>query len=101
MAVPLKMGIGNPELCGHGHCARLAPSPGLLHLPRMSSKSVARLQLRGAAFLFSTGGAAIKAADFTGWQIASIRSGIAAVALWLMTPAARRGWTRWGALVGV
>jgi len=59
----------------------------------MTGKSIARLQLLGAAFLFSTGGAAIKAADFSGWQIASFRSGIAAVALWLMTPAARRGWT--------
>jgi drug/metabolite transporter, DME family len=59
----------------------------------MSPRTTARLQLLGAALLFSTGGAAIKAADFTGWQIASFRSGIAAVALWLMTPAARRGWT--------
>ena len=67
----------------------------------MTPKSVARLQLLGAAFLFSTGGAAIKAADFSGWQIASFRSGIAAVALWLMTPAARRGWTLQGVLVGI
>jgi drug/metabolite transporter (DMT)-like permease len=29
-----------------------------------------------AALLFSTGGAAIKVAHFTGWQIASLRSGI-------------------------
>jgi drug/metabolite transporter, DME family len=63
----------------------------------MRSKSVARLQLLGAAVLFSTGGAAIKAADFNGWQIASFRSGIAAIALWLMTPAARRGWSPRGA----
>src|SRR5919206_3511057 len=67
----------------------------------MTSKALARLQLLGAAFLFSTGGAAIKAADFTGWQIASFRSGLAAVALWLMTPAARKGWTWQGVLVGV
>ena len=58
----------------------------------MSPRARARLQLLGAAALFSTGGAAIKAADFTGWQIASLRSGIAAVALLLMIPAARRGW---------
>src|SRR4051795_12628561 len=70
-------------------------------LPPMTPKSLARLQLAGAALLFSTGGAAIKAAVFTGWQIASFRSGLAAVALWLMTPAARRGWTWAGALVGV
>ena len=67
----------------------------------MSPRSVARLQLLGAALLFSTGGAAIKAASFDGWQIASFRSGIAMVALWLMTPVARRGWTWPGALVGV
>ncbi|HEY3012210.1 MAG TPA: DMT family transporter [Gemmatimonadales bacterium] len=59
----------------------------------MLPRTTARLQLLGAALLFSTGGAAIKAAAFDGWQIASFRSGIAAVALWLMTPAARRGWT--------
>lgn len=63
----------------------------------MPSRTTARLQLLGAALLFSTGGAAIKAADFTGWQIASLRSGIAAVALCLMTPAARTGWTLRGA----
>ena len=40
-----------------------------------------RLQVIVAALLFSTGGAAIKTAAFTGMQIASIRSGIAAAAL--------------------
>jgi DME family drug/metabolite transporter len=67
----------------------------------MTPRSSARLQLLAAAFLFSTGGAAIKAAGMNGWQIACFRSGIAAVALLLMTPAARRGWTRQAALVGV
>jgi drug/metabolite transporter (DMT)-like permease len=67
----------------------------------MSFHSTARLQLVGAALLFSTGGAAIKAAEFNGWQIASFRSGIAAVALWLMTPAARRAWTWQAVLVGI
>jgi drug/metabolite transporter (DMT)-like permease len=67
----------------------------------MTSRSAARLQLLAAAFLFSTGGAAIKAAGMTGWQIACFRSGIAAVALLCMTPAARRGWTPKAALVGV
>jgi drug/metabolite transporter, DME family len=66
----------------------------------MSSASQARLQLLGAALLFSTGGAAIKAAEFTGWQIASFRSGFAALALVLMAPASRRGWTRQSVLVG-
>jgi drug/metabolite transporter (DMT)-like permease len=50
--------------------------------------------------LFSTGGAAIKAAEFTGWQTASLRSGVAAVAILLMTPAARRGWSVRAVLVG-
>jgi drug/metabolite transporter, DME family len=57
----------------------------------MSPRSTARLQLIGAALLFSTGGAAIKAVDFSGWQIASFRSGIAAVALLLMLSATRQG----------
>ncbi|HET6777731.1 MAG TPA: DMT family transporter [Gemmatimonadales bacterium] len=56
----------------------------------MSSISRARLQLIGAALLFSTGGAAIKAAAFTGWQIASFRSGFAALALLLVVAAYRR-----------
>ena len=59
----------------------------------MTSTSKARLQLLGAALLFSTGGAAIKAAEFTGWQIASFRSGFAALALLLVVPGARRAWT--------
>jgi len=67
----------------------------------MSASTKARLQLIGAALLFSTGGAAIKAAAFTGWQIASLRSGFAALALVLIAPGARRGWTRQSVLVGV
>ncbi|HEX3233190.1 MAG TPA: DMT family transporter [Gemmatimonadales bacterium] len=65
--------------------------------PRLS----ARLRLVGAAVLFSTGGAAIKAAAFSGWQIAGFRSGVAAIAILLMTPAARRGFTPRALLVGV
>ncbi len=57
----------------------------------MISRATARLQLVGAALLFSTGGAAIKAAEFDGWQIASFRSGVAVLALWLMIAASRRG----------
>jgi drug/metabolite transporter (DMT)-like permease len=67
----------------------------------MSPASKARLQLIGAALLFSTGGAAIKAAAFTGWQIASLRSGFAALALLLLVPEARRGWSWRSVLVGV
>ena len=43
----------------------------------------ASLQLAVAAALFSTGGAAIKAAAFSGWQTAGLRSGIAAVVILL------------------
>jgi DME family drug/metabolite transporter len=81
-------GLGHVRVRGH-------------YFPAMTPRSTARLQLLGAALLFSTGGAAIKAAAFTGWQIASFRSGFAALALLLMAPAARRGWTRQSALVGV
>lgn len=60
-----------------------------------------RLLLVLAAILFSTGGAAIKAVEFSGWQIASLRSGIAALTLLLLLPDARRGWGWRPALVGV
>jgi drug/metabolite transporter, DME family len=52
----------------------------------------------GAALLFSTGGAAIKATGFQGipgrLEVASLRSGVAAGAVSLVLPASRRGWTR-------
>jgi drug/metabolite transporter, DME family len=52
-----------------------------------------RLLLLVAAVLFSTGGAAIKAGGLTSWQVASFRSGIAALTLIAFIPDARRGWT--------
>jgi len=67
----------------------------------MTSRNQARLQLVFAALLFSTGGAAIKASTLTGWQIASFRSGIAALTLLLLVPATRRGWGWRPAVVGV
>jgi drug/metabolite transporter (DMT)-like permease len=54
----------------------------------------ARLRILGAALLFSTGGAAIKACSVGAWQVAGFRSGIAAVALAVLLPASRRRWTR-------
>lgn len=60
-----------------------------------------RLQVLGAALLFSTGGAAIKATALTAWQVAGFRSGIAALAVFLLVPAARRGWTWHVVPVGV
>lgn len=59
----------------------------------VSARSADRLQVLAAAFLFSTGGAAIKACTLTSWQIVSARAGIAAIAMLLLLPAARRGWS--------
>jgi len=67
----------------------------------MTSQNQARLQLVFAALLFSTGGAAIKASTLTGWQVASFRSGVAAVTLLLLVPATRRGWGWRPALLGI
>jgi DME family drug/metabolite transporter len=67
----------------------------------MPARSRARLELAVAAMLFSTGGAAIKAAAFTPWQVAGLRSGIAAVAILLLSRRARQGWTPRVVLVGV
>src|SRR5579885_3604756 len=54
-----------------------------------------------AAFLFSTGGAAIKATSFTGWQVAGFRSGIAALVLWIAIPEGRRNWNGRSMVVGI
>lgn len=59
-----------------------------------------RVKIAIAALLFSTGGAAIKAADLTGWQIASFRSGVAALALLIAIPSARRGFGWKTGLIG-
>jgi drug/metabolite transporter (DMT)-like permease len=48
-------------------------------MPRLS----ARAQILLTALLFSTGGAAIKAVSLSNWQVASFRSGIAAILLLL------------------
>jgi drug/metabolite transporter (DMT)-like permease len=50
----------------------------------------ARLRLLGAAALFSTGPAAIKATALAPWQVAGFRSGAAALVLLLMLPDRRR-----------
>lgn len=62
-------------------------------LRRMPQLRRARLEIVGAALLFSTGGAAIKATALTGWEVAGLRSGIAALVLLVALPAARRGFT--------
>lgn len=59
----------------------------------MQPTTRARLAVVAAAALFSTGGAAIKATSLTSWQVAGFRSGIAALAVLLLVPASRRGWS--------
>lgn len=49
-----------------------------------------RAQLALAALLFSTGGAAIKSLPFSGFTVAALRSTVAAIAIFLLLPAARR-----------
>jgi drug/metabolite transporter, DME family len=61
----------------------------------------ARLLLVSAAVLFSTGGAVIKWTTLTAWQVAGMRSLIAAIALLILLPDARRHWSRRNWLVGV
>lgn len=66
-----------------------------------SSAAADRFRIIAAATLFSTGGAAIKATTLTGWQVASFRSGLAAIAVFLLVPMARRGWSWRVALVSL
>src|SRR5665213_153943 len=52
-----------------------------------------RVLILCAALLFSTGGAAIKLAALSGWQIAGYRAILAVLFMWLVLPAARSNWT--------
>ncbi len=56
----------------------------------MTSRSAAAIQAVVAGILFSTGGAAVKATELDAWQVAGMRSLIAATVLLLAIPAARR-----------
>ncbi len=67
----------------------------------MDERVVARLKLLAAALLFSTGGAAIKAATLDSWQVAGFRSGVAALTIAAIVPVARRGWNARVAMVGL
>ncbi|HUG54539.1 MAG TPA: DMT family transporter [Vicinamibacteria bacterium] len=60
-----------------------------------------RLELVAGAALFSTAGAAIKACALTSWQVAGFRAGVAALAVLVLIPSARRGISGRAALVGV
>lgn len=51
-----------------------------------------RAEMLLTALLFSTGGTAIKATQLGSWQVAGFRSGVAALTLLLLLPAARRRW---------
>jgi drug/metabolite transporter (DMT)-like permease len=70
-------------------------------LAAMSSLAIHRLQILGAALLFSTGGAAIKACTLTSWQVAAFRSGLAALVLFMAMPGWRRFWRPSTLAVGV
>lgn len=65
------------------------------------SIGTARLRVLLAALTFSVGGAGIKACHLTSWQVASFRSGAAAVALMIFLPQARRGFSRRAFVVGL
>ena len=54
-----------------------------------------------AAVLFSTGGVAIKSTALTSWQVAGLRSLVAAVAIAALLPESRRNWTWRSALVAL
>ncbi|HEV7787363.1 MAG TPA: EamA family transporter [Thermoanaerobaculia bacterium] len=62
------------------------PPPSALQPPPLA----ARLKVLAAAALFSSGGAAIKAVRLTGWQVASFRSALAALALLVLVREVRR-----------
>ena len=59
----------------------------------VGARYVPRLLLVVCAVLFSTGGAAIKACELSGLQVAGLRSGIAALTIALLVPSTRRGWS--------
>lgn len=62
---------------------------------------IPRVKILAAALLFSTGGMAVKSCSLTGWQVAALRSGTAALVLLLLLPAARRRWSWRSVIVGV
>ena len=57
---------------------------------RTTASAGSYLAILASALLFSTGGAAIKSAALTSWQVASLRSGVGALALLVLLPGARR-----------
>jgi len=66
----------------------------------MSAAVLNRTLVLVAALLFSTGGTVVKAISLSSWQVASFRSGVAALALMLIMPSWRRWWQPRTLLVG-
>lgn len=60
-----------------------------------------RMRVVTAAVLFSSGGTAIKLCGFGPWQLAAGRAVIAAFAMVVLIPAARRGWSWRAPVVGI
>ena len=58
----------------------------------MNPNTRGRYMLLATAFLFSTGGAAIKFCQLNSWQVAGFRSGIAAIVIGLFLKESRKGW---------
>ena len=84
------MGEGTGVRGGRGSpCIKISPPS-----PAMSTSAPtplsARLEVLAAAALFSSGGAVIKAVHLAGWQVACLRSAIAAATLFVLMPEARR-----------
>lgn len=61
----------------------------------------ARLAVLGAALLFSTGGAVVKATTFDVWQVTGLRCAVAGLTLAILVPGAFRSLSRRTVLVGV
>jgi DME family drug/metabolite transporter len=68
-------------------------------MPRATT-NLLRLAILGAAFFFSTGGAAIKATSLSSIELAAGRSGVAAALLLLLVPSWRVFWRPGTLLVG-
>lgn len=66
----------------------------------MMASSRDRLMVLTAAILFSTGGAVVKATTLNAWQVACFRSAVAALAIWIILPQARKLPSRSTFLVG-
>jgi drug/metabolite transporter (DMT)-like permease len=60
----------------------------------VTSSRVAAFSILLAGLLFSTGGAAIKGCSFDAWEVAALRSGIAAIVILVLVPRSRGGWTK-------